>query len=83
MTAEDFLQDSLTISHFYNDKYDKMCCFSSDVQKVMKEYTRLKCKELLKIVAEKAENGFTHSFGYSFEDKDSILNAVDLNEFIK
>ena len=106
MTAEDFLQDSLTISHFYNDKYDKMCCFSSDVQKAMKEYARLKCEELLKIVAEKAEVKVEKKsqyeknrkwekvkedeefdlFDYEMRtsvNKDSILNAIDLNEFIK
>lgn len=91
MTVEDFLQDSLTISHFYNDKYDKMCCLSSDVQKAMKEYARLKCEELLKIVVEnvqiKQENEYLDSSrGYgivSRVDEDSILNSVDLNEFIK
>lgn len=40
-TAEDFLQDSFTISHFYSDKYSKMCCFSDDVQKAMIEFARL------------------------------------------
>ncbi len=26
-TAEDFLQDHLQISHFFNEKYEKMTCF--------------------------------------------------------
>jgi hypothetical protein len=34
-TAEEFLQDSFTISHFYNDKYNRMSCFSDDVQEAM------------------------------------------------
>ncbi len=51
------------------------------IEEAMKEYTRLKCQELLLLVAEKAEENFTYSFGYSFEDKDSILNVVDLEKF--
>lgn len=50
----------------------------------MKEYAKEKCQELLKIVAEKAE---VKASKYLFEsseeiDKDSILNAVNLDEFI-
>jgi hypothetical protein len=40
-TAEEFLQDSFTISHFYNDKYEKVCCFSDDVQKAMIEFAKM------------------------------------------
>ena len=69
MTAEDFEQQNI---EKYNSYYELMVGFA--------EY---KCKELLKIVVEKAENNFTQSFGYPFEDKESILNVVDLNEFIK
>jgi len=86
MTAEDMLQDSLKISHFYNDKYDRMCCFSDDVQLAMQEYAKLKCQELLEIVSEKAELDWEKFSNYDSSsceiDKDSILNAVDLGEFI-
>jgi len=92
MTAEDFLQEHLEISCFYSDVYEETVCFSKDVQKAMKEYARLKCKELLEIVAKKAKTKTVYeandqpssSFGdYEYEvvDKDSILNAVDLEEF--
>ena len=67
-----------------------------DIVKSMKEYTTLKCKELLEIVAKKAKvknedgkvyqqphifycNGEEHKI---FVDKDSLLNAVDLDSFI-
>ena len=100
MTAEDFLQEHLEISHFFSDAYEETVCFSKDVQKAMKEYTKLKCQELLLLVAEKAtiRHTFTsaidgktiHSYDKIFStensmftiDKDSILNAVDLETFI-
>jgi hypothetical protein len=68
---------------------------------ISKKYAELKCKELLEIVAEKAEiqneyystlTGQTkenvgQEFWTDWEklsiNKDSILNAVDLKEFIK
>lgn len=52
-----------------------------------KEYTKMKCGELLEILAEKSRvSVITYSEGKGCRwevDKDSILNAVDLNEFIK
>lgn len=78
MGAKEFLQDSLKISHFYNDKYERMCCLSYDVQLAMQEYAELKCRRLLEILAEKADS--------SFEDcitSDDILNVLDLNSFCK
>jgi len=87
MTAEDFLQEHLEISYFYNDKYDKMCCLSNDVQKAMKEYAKLKCQELLLLVAEKAKvttiwEGTIGSEYVDYDvDRDSIINAVDLETF--
>lgn len=80
MIAEDFLQEHLEISHFYSDAYEEMCCLSSDLQKAMKEYAKLKCQELLLVVAEKAEISY-NKFGEEYVDKDSILNAVDLEKF--
>jgi hypothetical protein len=76
------------------------------IEKAMKEYTELKCKELLEIVAEKAkiktekksqygkyrkwqkvkDDEEFDLFDYEMRnsvDKDSILNSVDLKEFIK
>lgn len=99
MTAEEYLQDSLKISHFYNDRYDMMCCFSDDVQLAIQEYAKLKCQELLKIVVDKAKvkntlyysgrDNIDIAFDFYSEldgrfevDKDSILNSVNLDDFI-
>ncbi len=81
MTAEEVLYRNLPHnSNIYNEGLiiDKM-----------KEYALLKCKELLEIVAEKARvitiwEGNTGSEYIDFDvDKNRILNAVDLQEFIK
>lgn len=65
------------------------------IEEAMKEYTRLKCQELLEIVAEKAKVGsdwkykggdsnilgnYTKTLVYKV-NKNSILNAVDLEKF--
>lgn len=47
----------------------------------MKEYAKYKCKELLEIVADNAK--ILYSYSSPKVDKDSILNTVDLDEFIK
>lgn len=71
-----------------------------DIEEMLQEYAKLKCKELLLLVAKKAlireiyvspVNGvetsrLSYAFGgentdYSI-DKDSIINAVDLETFI-
>lgn len=97
MTAENYLENTFSETGFDID---------NTIQKnlvigAMKWYAMLKCEELLKIVAEKAEVEKTHispvnnilsrevskSLGFENTDvkvsTDSILNAVDLNEFIK
>lgn len=87
MTAENYLENTFSETGFDID---------NTIQKnlvigAMKWYAMLKCEELLKIVAEKAQTkelfvngsngGWYDKVGYV--NKDSILNAVDLNEFIK
>jgi hypothetical protein len=57
-----------------------------NIKKAMQEYAKLKCQELLLLVAERAKTK-SDDFGSSFRgdiivDKDSILNAVDLDSFI-
>lgn len=52
---------------------------------LMKSYAKEKCQELLEIVAEKAKtkkNGNSGSWFDASVDKDSILNAVNLDKFI-
>jgi hypothetical protein len=52
----------------------------------MNEYAKEKCQELLEIVAEKAETKTVGFPGLNTKtcavDRDSILNAVDLDSFI-
>jgi hypothetical protein len=50
------------------------------LREAMKEYAYLKCKELLEIVAEKAT--VIEYWNDWYVEKDSILNAVDLKQFI-
>ena len=89
MTAEDLLHES-----YFNIVLDirETYLTDSDITSAMKEYARLKCEELLKIVAEKAKANIEYTYSgnvgeyrdeWAIVSKDSILNAVDLNEFIK
>lgn len=57
------------------------------IEEAMKEYARIKCEELLLLVAEKAkskeinyEDGMEWVY-YIKVDKNSILNAIDLEKF--
>lgn len=79
MTAEEFWKNNLMFSGSGNVDYE----FSE----VLREFAKLKCQELLEIVAEKAETKKEYLDPFLkpdiIIDKNSILNAVDLNEFIK
>ncbi len=66
--------------NFYNEGDSR--AYDQDELYLMKEYAKLKCEELLEIVAEKAESYVIGGL-VSQVDKNSILNAVDLDEFIK
>jgi len=90
MKAEELLEQLLEEYHY--DK-DAIMVSTAFLDMFAKEYARLKCKELLEIVAEKAKTKTIYeindqpssSFGdyeYDVVDKDTILNAVDLNSFI-
>ena len=71
----------MTAERFFHNRLNGIGELDIVCKELMVEYARLKCQELLLLVAEKAEENFTYSFGYSFEDKDSILNVVDLEKF--
>lgn len=55
------------------------------IEEAMKEYAKIKCKELLEIVVEKAKADMNFNFtgNVPYVIKNSILRAVDLDEFIK
>lgn len=78
MTAHEFLDKE----HFYLiiDSRDTNID-SEDIEQAIKEYSKLKCQELLEIVAEKAK--VEEVWNNYYVNKDSILNAVDLDKFIK
>lgn len=80
-TAEEFLQDSFTISHFYNDKYNRMSCFSDDVQKAMIEFAKLHVEAALKVASEKAKVKITQGDFGVFDTKPSIKKKSILNAY--
>jgi hypothetical protein len=70
--------------------------WKKEIVELSKDFTEQKCKELLEIVAEKAkikkeyyrDSNLKSNYGdpeieIMVIDKDSILNAVNLKEFIK
>ena len=78
-TAEDFLQDHLEISHFYDDKTQNMVCFSDDVQKAMIEFAKMHVEAALKAASELEETDGTE--GYKIYP-DSILTAYPLENIM-
>lgn len=71
----------MTTKEFYNKNY--VSDNEKDTLILMQEYARLKCEELLEIVAEKADTcEIAVMRGHeTVVDIDSILNAVDLEKF--
>jgi hypothetical protein len=41
LTAEEFLQNHLRISYFYDDKTNQMVCYGDEVQQAMIEFAKL------------------------------------------
>ena len=73
-TKEDILKERCNLFDISLDSKEERY-----VLRAMKEYAKMKCKELLEIVAEKAQVTY---YGYAVS-RDSIINAVNLDEFIK
>lgn len=82
MTARETIMEGNEGMEF-RDVIDNL--YDGTILECMKSYAKEKCQELLEIVAEKAKVKVSqHCFELSEEvDKDSILNAVNLDEFIK
>jgi len=76
MKAEDFLQDSISISHFYNDKYDKMCCYSDEVVKAMEEYANYKIDKIFNESINVKHFQDLHRFINLSDYKDEILQSI-------
>lgn len=68
----------MTAEQYRIEKSDYLLTDGDNTENLMRQYAKIKCKELLEIVAEKAE---PTDFGYTVS-RYSIMNAVDLDEFI-
>ena len=78
MTVEEYINKN---SYFILNADTPM---GNTLREAMCGYAELKCKELLEIVAKKAKINFSNSKSNDYGiDVDSILNAVDLKEFIR
>lgn len=76
MTAEDYALENMQI----------LGCDLQEIENALIGFATLKCKELLEIVAKKAEiewDGLNDCTDTAHINKDSILNAVDLKEFVR
>lgn len=84
MTAEELLYTKHPEGYVMGEVFGEFYFEERQILEVMKEYTKHKCQELLEIVAEKAELKIDCLLdSYYNIDKDSILNAVNLDKFIK
>ena len=81
MTAEKILKESYSTKPDIDNPYKLY--WSEDVVQAMQEYAKMKCEELLEIVTKEASKFYIKSNipHYARLDKDSILNAVDLETF--
>lgn len=73
MAAEDFLQESLEISHFYNEEHNVMMCFSKDIQKAMIEFARYQVEKFRKEILETLKYD---SKGELPEHKDELIEIL-------
>lgn len=81
MTAEEYAFENMQGCDLY------------EIVSALEGFAKLKCEELLVIVAEKAKAEIKYEYSgntgseyldeWAVIDKNSILNAVNLNEFIK
>jgi hypothetical protein len=82
-TAEEFLQYHLEISYFYDDKTEKVVCYSDEVQQAMIEFAKLHVEAALKEASENADmdNEYYQSVQEGTTggiDIETILNAYPL-----
>ena len=88
VTAEDLLYSNYEGKSVWSDLNTSKgdVYYEDDVKNAMQEYAKLKCQELLDIVVEQVtvKTKYKGLLNNSiFIDKDSILNAVDLESFCK
>ena len=79
MTAREVIMDG-NEGYKFIDVIDNLT--EDDILDCMHEYAKLKCQELLLLVAKKARIDFRNNKANDFGiDVDSILNCVDLENF--
>jgi hypothetical protein len=81
MTAEEFLQNHLQISHFYDDKTNQMVCYSDEVQQAMIEFAKLHVTEALNTIYEKGLSDITTWDGNPYGDEGS--EYLDFDKLIE
>ncbi len=82
MTAEEFLQYHLEISYFYDDKTEKVVCYSDEVEQAMVEFAKLHVTEALKAANEHASIiEYDSPFGGTnyLISEESVLTAYPLD----
>lgn len=78
-TAEDFLQEHHQISHYYDDKTDRMVCFDDDVKKAMIEFAKIHVKAALEEASTNVKVITDYDGVYQDVNRNSILSAYPLN----
>ena len=79
MKAEEFLNQHLTISHFYDDITDQMVVPSSQLEQAMVDFAKMHVEQALKEALEEAPTGSSTDIPSYEEMKDAILNAYPLD----
>jgi len=87
MTAEEFIGKHMFTYNPENPNKDKYIGINqSYFEEALKDFAKIKVKEVLEIVAKKAKTQRTANTGSWLDasiDKNSILNCINLDEFIK
>jgi uncharacterized sporulation protein YeaH/YhbH (DUF444 family) len=81
----------MTAEQYRIENYNYKISDGDNIENLMQEFAKIKCKELLEIVVEKAKAEIKYEYSgntgseyldeWAVVDKDSILNAVDLEKF--
>lgn len=78
MTAEDFLQQHSKISHYYDEKTERMVCFDDDVKRAMIDFAKFHVKAALKAADEAVENEISEGEWNYIDDKNFVINSYPL-----
>lgn len=83
MTAFEFLNSHLKISHWYDNYTNQMVCYSDEVEQAMIEYARLHVKEALLQASEKCKMISVSGDNYFGNDEDDyLIDIIDKNSIL-